>query len=49
MKKIFTIIALIFAVFAAIADNSVYYNAADFKVIGTLAPNAKQPFSRLPD
>ena len=49
MKKIFAIISLIFAVFATSADESVYYNAADFKVIGTLAPDARQPFSRLPD
>ena len=49
MKKIFAIISLIFAVFATSADESVYYNAADFKLIGTLAPDARQPFSRLPD
>ncbi len=43
------------AIFAAMgvqaenAQESAFYDAHNFKIIGTLAPNAEQPYSRIPD
>ena len=49
MKKLFAIIAFMVVMFVATASESVYYDARNYEIIGTLAPDASQPFSRLPD
>ena len=54
MKKLIIMLTVAFMAASGIRvvaseSETTYYDARNFKVIGTLAPNAEQPFSRIPD